>query len=460
MTRRCFQSKGVEGGIYPARGFSPALRGIAKLARGFLASCICLALLWSAWGGTAMRGQPQPAFEAGAAMRNITPDPLLPVSGGMGIPSPAKSKQGELTARAMVFRAGSETVAVVGVDLLGFPAVLGDRARALAPRLAPENILIGSTHTHSAPDCYAYPDGKGGHTGSLEYMQFVAEQVAAAINEALDRMRPAELRVASGEAKGKIAYNYYAPDLYDRRAGVLQVRGLDGKPIGTLVNFAIHPEVLGSDLGILSPDLVGPLYDRIEKAAGGIALFMNGAQGGMITADNRNLEQPPRDALRAYWTDSRTWSECERIGGLLAAEALRIVDSAVWQKSPMVHNDSMEVRFPVESEAMWQVVEGSPLKYPHRADRTVATRVNLVELGNAQILTIPGEALPNIGFYLKRKMRGEHNFLFGLTNDAFGYMLTKVDFNSFPAYRYISRVSLGEMTGEIYIQHALELLNR
>jgi hypothetical protein len=423
-------------------------------------SAIGLALLWGASGGSVVRGQSNASFEAGAARRIITPDPLLPVSGGMGIPSPAKSKQGELTARAMVFRAGGETVAVVSVDLLGFPSVLGDRARALVPRLAPESILIGATHTHSAPDCYAYPDGKGGHTGSLDYMQFVSEQVALAINEALDRLRPAELRVASGEAKGKIAYNYYAPDLYDRRASVLQVRGLDGKAIGTLVNYAIHPEVMGSDQGILSPDLVGPLYDRIEKAAGGIALFMNGAQGGMVTADNRNLEQAPRDALRAYWTDSRTWSECERIGGLLAAESLRLIDSAAWQKSPTVRTDSMEVRFPVESAEMWQVVEGSPLKYPHRPDRTVGTRVNLVDLGNAQILTIPGEALPNIGFYLKRQMRGEHNFLFGLTNDAFGYIMTKVDFNSFPAYKYISRVSLGEMTGEIYIQHAMDLIHR
>src|SRR5487761_1945860 len=100
----------------------------------------------------------QPAFEAGAARRIITPDPLLPVSGGMGIPSPSKSKQGELTARAMVFRSGGESVAVVGLDLLGFPSVLGDRVRAMVPRLKPEQILIGSTHTHSAPDCYAYPD--------------------------------------------------------------------------------------------------------------------------------------------------------------------------------------------------------------------------------------------------------------------------------------------------------------
>jgi len=107
---------------------------------------------------------------------------------------------------------------------------------------------------------------------------------------------------------------------------------------------------------------------------------------------------------------------------------------------------------------MWMVVEHSPLNYPRGSDRSVTTRVNLVTLGNAQMLTIPGEALPNIGFYMKRKMRGEHNFLFGLTNDAFGYILTKVDFNSFPAYRYISRVSMGEMTGEIFMQRALELI--
>ncbi len=219
-------------------------------------------------------------------------------------------------------------------------------------------------------------------------MEFVSKQAAAAINDALDHMKAAELRVASGEAKGKIAYNYYAPDLYDRRASVLQVRGLDGQMIGTLVNYAIHPEVIGSGQGILSPDLVGPLTDSVEKAAGGMALFMNSAQGGMVTADNRNLDEP-RDPLRAYWKDSRTWAECERIGGLLASESLRIINDAVWQKAPLVRNYSAEVRFPVESKVMWQVVEGSPLQYPRNADHSVTTRMNLINLGTAQILTIP-----------------------------------------------------------------------
>ena len=57
-------------------------------------------------------------------------------------------------------------------------------------------------------------------------------------------------------------------------------------------------------------------------------------------------------------------------------------------------------------------------------------------------------------------MRGKHNLLFGLTNDAFGYILTKVDFQSFPRYDYVSRTSLGEMTGEILIEKSLEFVNR
>ena len=103
-------------------------------------------------------------------------------------------------------------------------------------------------------------------------------------------------------------------------------------------------------------------------------------------------------------------------------------------------------------------MQHSPLKYPHNADRTVSTQVNLVNLGNAQILTIPDEALPNIGFYIKRKLRGRHNLLFGLTNDAFGYILTRVDYNGFPRYDYVSRVSLGEETGEIFVQQSLDLI--
>lgn len=398
-------------------------------------------------------------LQVGVGHRVITPDPLLPVSGGMGPTSPATEKRGELEARAIVFRSGQTTVAVVALDLLGFPSVLCDRVRSQTPRIPAANILIGSTHTHSAPDCYAFPDGNGGHTGDLKYIDLVCKRAAEAINDALDNLRPAQLKVGTDEARGQIAYNYYAPDLVDRRMSVIQAIALDGKTIATLVNYAIHPEVLGSRLGIVSPDLIGPLRDRLESESGGMAMFMNGAQGGMVTADNRNLEKP-KDALRGYWHDNRTWEECHRIGKTMADEAIRIVREAPLQSAPTLLCASADVTFPVNNEVIWMVIQGSPLKYPNNPDHTITTRINLVNLGNAQILTIPGEALPNIGFYLKRKMHGQHNLLFGLTNDAFGYILTKVDFASFPRYDYVSKTSLGEMTGEILIERSLELVDR
>ncbi len=55
---------------------------------------------------------------------------------------------------------------------------------------------------------------------------------------------------------------------------------------------------------------------------------------------------------------------------------------------------------------------------------------------------------------------GKHNLLFSLTNDAFGYILTEVDFKSFPRYDYVSRTSLGEMTCEILIEKSLEFVNK
>lgn len=393
----------------------------------------------------------------GAGKRIITPNPLLPVSGGMGPTHLTREKKGDLAARALYLKRDGVGMAIVGLDLLGFPSVLANRVRARVPRLAAENILIGSTHTHSAPDCYAFPDGKGGHTGDLAYMDRVCVLAAEAINAAIDAAQPAHLRIATGEAQGKIAYNYYAPDLYDRRMSVIQAATPGGKTIATLVNYAIHPEVLGNELGILSPDLCGPLCDRVEERAGGMALFMNSAQGGMVTADNR-LYDRPRDPQRGYWDDARTWEECLRIGHTMADEALRIVAKASVQENPGLYCRSTLVTMPVQSPEMWFVVTNSPLKYPHGTDHTIQVRLNLVNIGDSQILTIPGEALPNIGFYVKRKMRGANNILFGLTNDAFGYILTKVDFHSFPRYEYVSRTSLGEMTGEILIEKWLDLI--
>jgi hypothetical protein len=387
-------------------------------------------------------------FRAAIAVRTVTPDPLLPVVGGIGPSHQTTRKAGELNVRALVFEEGTNRVAIVSADFLGFPALLGNRVRAAVQGIPAHNILIGATHTHSAPDCYGFPDGKGGTSSDPKYLETVCQRMAEAINQAVKDLQPAQLKIATGPAKGKIAYNYYAEHLYDPRCNVIQALNEAGQPIATLVNYAIHPEVIGSDAGICSPDLIGPLYDELAAKGGGTGIFMKSAQGGMVTADNR-LEKG---------REARTWEECQRIGSLLADEALRIVQSAPVQSAPKIFCAARPLRLPVDSPGMRALLKQIPGADP-AGGNTLTTQLNVVNVGDAQILTIPGEALPNIGYYLKRKMHGQHNLLFGLTNDAFGYILTKEDFDSFERYAYITRTSLGERTGEILVDEALKFVD-
>ena len=388
-------------------------------------------------------------FRAGIAVRNVTPDPLLPVVGGIGPGAPVTNKAGDLTVRALVLEEGKVRVAIVSSDFLGFPSILGDRVRAAVKSVPGTNILIGATHTHSAPDCYGFPDGKGGTVSDPKYLEKVCRSMVEAIEEAAGHSQPVKLKIGTGEAKGKIAYNYYADELYDPRCSVIQAIDPSGKPLATLINYAIHPEVLGPRSGLCSPDLIGPLYDEITAKGGGIGIFMNSAQGGMVTADTRTPNKGERNS----------WAECERIGTLLADEALRIIAGAPDQSAPTLFCAARTISFPVDSPEMRMVMKAMAAHGGPAAADSIQAQINVVNIGNAQILTIPGEALPNIGYYLKRKMHGENNLLFGLTNDAYGYIMTKEDFNSFKRYAYITRTSLGERTGEILVNEGLAFVN-
>src|SRR5207247_9463749 len=96
------------------------------------------------------------------------------------------------------------------------------------------------------------------------------------------------------------------------------------------------------------------------------------------------------------------------------------------QKYPKLSCAAKTISFPVESPLLRAVMKSSPLRYPTGDPDRVNTQLNLLNVGNAQILTIPGEALPNIGYYVKRKRRGNHNLLSRLTSVALSYILPTV----------------------------------
>jgi hypothetical protein len=82
---------------------------------------------------------------------------------------------------------------------------------------------------------------------------------------------------------------------------VVRATSPGGQIIATLVNYAVHPEVLGNDAGICSPDLVGPLCDTLEADVGGLALLVNGAQGGRpppTTGNCRSRVVPSRATVK------------------------------------------------------------------------------------------------------------------------------------------------------------------
>ncbi len=386
-------------------------------------------------------------FQAAASRCVVTPSPLLPVTSGATACRPAHKKLGELEARIAVVSSEQTRIAFVSVPFLGFPARLCQKVYEKVSGIPPENILIGATHCHSAPDPYGFPDHEGNYDVDLAYLDATCVKIAEAINAAVGALQPAVLKIATGEAQGKLAYNFYAPELFDPRCHVIQALGSDKSPLFTLVNYAIHPEVLLHQ-EVCSPDLVGPLYDRIDELQGGVGVFMNSAQGGMITADIRTPDG-----------DREEWSECVRVGRTLADEALRIVGEAVEQPEPRLYVTNHSLLFPVDERIGPMLTLLHPeTRFAESPVQELETRQHLVNIGNAQILTIPGEALPNIGFYLKRNMRGEHNLLFGLTNDAFGYILARVDYDSFARYEYITETCMHEEMGEILMQESLRLV--
>jgi hypothetical protein len=387
------------------------------------------------------------SLRAAAAKVDITPAGAAYIA-GYGQNRRSTDAHDRLMARCLVLESGKTRIAIVSCDLIGMPRYESQRIRARVKSVAPERLYIAATHTHSGPDTVGQwgPDIRTRGVDAA-WMEALRGKIAALVDSTAAQLRPADLRFASDNDVRGISKNIRVPRILDTELGVMQVRALsDGKYIATLVNFACHPEVLNTRR--ITADFPHWLYETVETEIGGVCLYLNGAQGGMITADYDESTAPK----------GQNWMAAEALGTNLGKQVVRLLASAMPAANTTITSQHMEFAVPLENR-MFQtlislkVFEGGVLK-----NGAVETEVNRFTVGPAEFLTIPGEALPNIGFYLKRHMTGQPKFLLGLTCDFLGYILTPEDYG-LKLYEYETSVSVGSQMEPLMVKNLLGLMS-
>ncbi|HIA70468.1 TPA: hypothetical protein EYN98_31380 [Candidatus Poribacteria bacterium] len=96
---------------------------------------------------------------------------------------------------------------------------------------------------------------------------------------------------------------------------------------------------------------------------------------------------------------------------------------------------------------------------PKLQSRYIPTVVRLIQIGEAQIATYPGEVLSKLGFQIKSAMDAKYRFIFGLADDELGYILDDQDFGREP-YEYESSMSVGPTIGSLATNALLDLLDK
>lgn len=222
----------------------------------------------------------------------------------------------DLTASAVVLDDGTKRIVVVALDMLAINEFIVDKIRG---RLAPTEALLCCSHTHSGPIAYA---GEGSRRKNLRYINSLVEAIIEAVHEADDHLVPVRLEYARGEAdiainrreksqNGTMNIGRNPAGAVDRSLQVISILDEQGGRLATLVNYACHGTVLGSDNLLASADWIGVMRAGVETKLGGMALFLQGA-----TADlNPDM----------YWGDGRVYEMVEKQGMRVANAVVEAV---------------------------------------------------------------------------------------------------------------------------------------
>jgi len=231
---------------------------------------------------------------------------------------------------------------------------------------------------------------------------------------------------------------------------VLRAEGLAGETIASLVVYACHAEALQDSNRWLTADFPGVLYQEADAALGGVTLFMSGPAGGMIEpASDPADAEPVRLAFR------------ERMGGALAAGVIRLKLAGMTPlAAPRIRLYRQILQVPIEAGGLLKLAMGLGLLDPRPLvhDR-LQTELVLVDLGQVQILSIPGEPTPEVGRQLTAMLAGEHRLIISLAQDELAYVLSARQWRD-PDFGYERSMSLGPAIYQLLLQATAQLVDQ
>ena len=403
---------------------------------------ICLALSANAQG----------KLTAGVAKSDITPPVGTTLAGyGARRAQPSTGVHDPTEARALIIDNGTEKIAFVSVDHLGFDHGMVERIRGIASeatQIRPDHIYVMSSHTHSGGGAYMemLPLLANALAGKFDpkIRAFYERRTAEAIIAANKTLKSARIAIGAGDARGISRFRSSWPPNgpVDPEVGLIRVDSVaTGKPMALLMNFAAHPTVLGADNMTFSADFVGYARNALERMIGGdaMAIFANGAQGTI--------------APRAFQGDD-AWQRAENVGTILATEAFKI--SLMIKPKDSV--DIKLVRTPLTLKIVPTSVFPAGMAYPPSYE----SEISAVAFDNrVAFIAVPGELGSILNFQVKErgKLLGfEKTFLLGLTNDALGYIITEDEYRH---KTYESTISLfGPAFGSLIANESFQLLEK
>src|SRR5579872_175244 len=389
---------------------------------------------------------------AGAAKRTITPDLAKygPVyMAGFGHNRVATSIHDDLWTRCLAIGTDRRALVMCGVDSIGLFREDVNRIRDLVKKQAGHDpdVVVAALHDHQAPDTMGLWGPASDKSGINEaYNTYVIERTTEAAVEAIKNLAPAKFILAKAHPPVLDTFinDTRPPVVHDAEVIMLSAVAESGARIATLINWANHPETLASKNTQITSDFSGFLRDELEKRLGGIAVFINGAVGGMQSPLNAKIEG----------VGEATFEKAAYIGQHVADVAADAVLAASTTPLTGFLFAEQEIRIPV-TNAGFQLATKADLykgRKPTVGDKTV-TSVGLIKLRNGDdtrltVALIPGELYPELSVggverysgadfpdapiepAIKSSMDSPYRMLFGLADDEIGYIIPKAEWDA------------------------------